>query len=685
MRRVYLLSILAAYHLLNAFTITSDLEFIKIDSVGYGWTSVSYENSYSSAPIVVCSYNLPSKSAAPAVVRIDNLTNSGFSIKIQKPIDDSGVTAFSVQCIVAKEGSHTLPDNYQFEAGKVISTDTSGSNANGWNGTGEKITLSGSYGSTPAVLGQVMSYNDNRFSTFWTYNCNGRAAPPTSSSICVGKHISKTGGEISDPRATETLGYIVIEGDTDDADDTGYGTADPEGSFMVSSGWMMSPWIYYRVELGADTIDGVDNSGDSYDIPKQNLLAGEYTIGVATQNAMDGGDGGWAVYYGSDPFADEKLDLAIDEDELGVSYPNEPERKHTNEQVAYWIFSEDPGYSWMEVRELSSIGSSWSSISFDNSYTTPVVVCTYNLLDKADNEAVVRLRNVGSSGMEIRIQRPRDDSSVTASDVHCIIMEQGNHTFDGRKVEAYRVSSDHTNKNTNWSSSLMENVGYQQSYSMPVVLGQVMSYNDSDFSAFWTSNGTASNPPDKDHLFVGKHIGEDYVRYREDETLGFIVGAPSSGTANNVFYAIEQGANSIKGVGNSPPYSYSFSSLSHKSYSYGIATQTAENGGDGGWVNPYGSTPIGTQIDLAIDEDTVAGNIDRKHTKEQVSYWVFDPYPNITITKTSCVLRDGISSDAHAKRITGATIRYMFEVNNTGYRSADDTIGPAPGCVRRLR
>jgi len=668
MRQIYILSLFIFYHTLNAWTITSDLELIQIDPVGYSWQSVSFENSYSSAPIVVCSYNLPSSSDSPAVVRIDQLTSSSFSIKIQKPIDDSAVTSSSVQCLVAKEGSHTLPDGYEFEAKRVLSTDTSGTHADGWSGTGESVTLTGNYGSTPAVLGQVMSYNDSRFSTFWTYNCSDRKVPPTSS-ICVGKHIGETGRELVEPRATETLGYIVIDGDND-----GDGDADPEDSIMVPGGFwgMRRKQIYYRVELGGDTIDGVDNSGNSYDISKS--YGDDYTVGVATLNAMDGVNGGWAVYYGDTPFTSLSLSLAIDEDELGVSYSNEPERSHTNEQVAYWIFSEDLGYSEIEIRNLGSISSSWSSISFNNSYTTPVVVCTYNLPSNTDNEAVVRLRNVGSTSMEIRLQNPGDNSTVTSSDVHCIIIEEGSYTFDGRNVEAYRVASDQTNKNTDWSSSLMENVGYDQTYSIPVVLGQVMSYNDPKFSAFWTSNGNAGNPPDSSFLFVGKHIGEEPIYYRENETLGFIIGSPSDGTANNVFYAIAQGANSIRGVGDSPAYSYSFSSLPHTTYSYGVATQSAENGGNGGWTTLYGSTPISTQINLAIDEETAAGDTTRKHTNEQVSYWVFDPYPNITITKTSCVIRDGVSSSANAKRITGATIRHMFEVNNSGYRVADDVI-----------
>ena len=41
----------------------------------------------------------------------------------------------------------------------------------------------------------------------------------------------------------------------------------------------------------------------------------------------------------------------------------------------------------------------------------------------------------------------------------------------------------------------------------PVVVGQVMSYNDPDFSVFWSRGGTPDEPPSNTTLFVGKHVG----------------------------------------------------------------------------------------------------------------------------------------------------------------------------------
>jgi len=178
--------------------------------------------------------------------------------------------------------------------------------------------------------------------------------------------------------------------------------------------------------------------------------------------------------------------------------------------------------------------------------------------------------------MQIRVQKPQNSSDVTTSDVYCVVVEEGNHTLDEpfmfgtkRDLEAYKVSSDQTNTYRNWSNTKMEHPSYQKSYSMPVVLGQVITYNDPRFSVFWTSNGNRQEPPDKDSLYVGKHTGEERIRYRADETLGFIVGAPHEGKQKSVFYNLATGEDKIKGAGNSPPYSYSFSSLAHTNYRYG--------------------------------------------------------------------------------------------------------------------
>jgi len=50
------------------------------------------------------------------------------------------------------------------------------------------------------------------------------------------------------------------------------------------------------------------------------------------------------------------------------------------------------------------------------------------------------------------------------------------------------------------------------------------------------------------------------------------------------------------------------------------------------------------------------------------------PTANLSLTKSSCVISDPINGTSNPKRITGATIRYALEVQNSGAANADDVI-----------
>ena len=135
----------------------------------------------------------------------------------------------------------------------------------------------------------------------------------------------------------ETIGYIVIETNVS-------GSAEIEG-------------LPYVAALGGDTINGVgDSPAYSY---TYNAMTNSKTA-VASQAAMDGGNGGWAVLYGDNPITNtgNTLKLAIDEDQNKDS-----ERRHTSEQVAYLIIDPplhetivSPVLVPMAARKSSSVG-----------------------------------------------------------------------------------------------------------------------------------------------------------------------------------------------------------------------------------------------------------------------------------------------------------------------------------------
>ena len=297
---------------------------------------------------------------------------------------------------------------------------------------------------------------------------------------------------------------------------------------------------------------------------------------------------------------------------------------------------------------VPNVSTSWTTVSLDNVYTNAIPVCTYVLGTFAGSApnytnlpAVTRIRNIGSSSFQLRIQGWENAAASTA-DVHCMVMDEGAHTLpDGRLVEAHSVLSDKTSGQFStdgaWSQSILEDVSASivHSYTNPVVVGQVMSYNDARASVIYISDCDArQNHPFMagmaDGICVGKHIGQ-IADTRNPETVGYIVGEAGSGTVNNVFYELAFGADVVAGnnAGNNGA-SYALS----KHHTMAVLTQGAEDGGNGSWAVLYGDSPLtASAMGLAVDEEIFTGDQSRNHTREPVYYWAFAG-AEITLVKT---------------------------------------------------
>ncbi|WP_131906359.1 DUF11 domain-containing protein [Cocleimonas flava] len=330
-----------------------------------------------------------------------------------------------------------------------------------------------------------------------------------------------------------------------------------------------------------------------------------------------------------------------------------------------------PITSYLEMVKVSSVSNSWKSLTLDNSYSNPVVACTYNLTSGANAEGSVRVQVLGSTIL-VRVQRPLN-GAVSASDVYCTVSEAGSYTSP-IKYEAYTIDSTQTNSNGNWGIPKTINVtgSKVQNYTNPVVTGQVMSFNDPNFVTFWSSACNKNNPATNAAICVGKHTGESDITTEYTETLGYFIAEQAEYTLANAHVKIALGADTVRGAVTptpAPPYNYTLP----RSYSYATATLSAMDGGDGGWAVLYGSNPISTSISLAIDEDTVR-NTERNHTTEQVAYWVMEPiqHPELSLKKTIATIYDPINLTSNPKSIPGAVLEYTLLGENSGDGPADN-------------
>jgi hypothetical protein len=268
---------------------------------------------------------------------------------------------------------------------------------------------------------------------------------------------------------------------------------------------------------------------------------------------------------------------------------------------------------------VSSVDSSWQSVTLTNTYDSMVVVATANYSSTSD-PAVVRIQNASGNSFDVRVDAA-GGAAPSGIDVHYLVVEEGVYTVaqHGVKMEAVKYLSTVTDDNNSWVGQAQT---YSNTYTSPVVLGQVMTYSDAGFSTFWCQGDARANPPDTSNLRTGKSVAEDTDTTRNDETVGYIILEAGSGTIGGDNYVAALGADSVAGVTDAPPYTYSISGLSNASVA--IATLSAMDGGNGGWAILYGASPVSASaINIAIDEDIV-GDTERNHTAEQVAYIVFE-------------------------------------------------------------
>lgn len=273
-----------------------------------------------------------------------------------------------------------------------------------------------------------------------------------------------------------------------------------------------------------------------------------------------------------------------------------------------------------ETGSVSGVGSSWQTVNLANTYTSPVVVCTTGLASSSTLPAVVRVRNAAGSSFDVMVQNP-SGSALSGFTVWYTVVEEGVYTVanDGVKMEAVKVNSTVTAENNSW---VTEARSYSNSYTTPVVLGQVMTYNDTGWSVFWANGSSRAAEPTSSVFNAGKEVAEDTDTTRANETIGYIVIEAGSGTINGVPYTAALGADTVRGPGNtSSGYNYTFSSI--PTASVAIVSANGMDGGNGGWPVLYGGSPItSTTITLVFDEDQI-GDSERAHTPEKVAYIVF--------------------------------------------------------------
>jgi len=275
---------------------------------------------------------------------------------------------------------------------------------------------------------------------------------------------------------------------------------------------------------------------------------------------------------------------------------------------------------------VANVGDTWQTVTLPQSYTNMVVVCTARYTSLTTTRALVRVRNAAGNSFQLRMQHPTTYTTtlpLSGYPVYYMVVEAGQYTqaANGVKMEAVRYLSTQTAFKGTWG--LMDTPTYLNTYTAPVVVGQVMTFNDPNWSQFTEYGAATGTPPTPTVLRTGKHVGEDPLTTRANEDIGYIVIEAGSGTIGTAKYVAAVGADAISGIGTAgAPFTYALTGLA--SAEVAICTQAADGGADGGWVVLIGTNSLRVDgMDLAIAEDQML-DTESAHSAEPVAYIVFE-------------------------------------------------------------
>ena len=252
-----------------------------------------------------------------------------------------------------------------------------------------------------------------------------------------------------------------------------------------------------------------------------------------------------------------------------------------------------------------------------HTYSKPIVVTSANYAHNT-RPIVVRVSAVTPTSFCVHLKNP-SSLPPAPENVSYLVVEAGVWTIGGVKIEARSYSSTVTDYDGSWVGQPQT---YGQTYTNPVVLGQVMTEND-DWSVFWAQGSTRSSAPSATRLVTGKMVGEDSNAIRIAETVGVIVIEAGHGTLAGVEFEARVGANTVAGIDDAPPFFYTFTRAFTGVPTVAVVGLAGMRGANGGWAQTHGATPTTTtRMSLSVDEDQLM-DAERSHIAEQVAYVVF--------------------------------------------------------------
>jgi uncharacterized protein (DUF1800 family) len=394
------------------------------------WRTVTFASPFASAPVVVL--GTPTYGdTAPLTTRVRNVTSSSFQYQLDEWDYLDGVHGTETLNYLALEsGVHSI-GGVVWQAGRT----------NGVTKTAQTVNFSSAFSVAPVVLAQAETVaNAKALST------RVNAVTTTSFSLRAITQESDTA-----TLTGESVGWVAVTAGSGTVDGAPFKVARTGAS--VTHAWSTLAFgSAHRQPLffaQAQTVNG----GDPYTIRQRNLSS-----------------------TGVEIFLQEELS-------------NDAETNHAAEDVGYLVLGESIGElrAKLELGELvhtQTNATTWTSVNFAKSYSTPVVVFG-PLTQNNAQPAGVRVRNVTSTGFQYQVDRwDYLGGAHPEETLHYIVAEAGEYVIGGQLWQFARAAGV-----THAASSQT----FPQAFSSaPVVLVQVATTNETSAVAPRLNSVTAT-------------------------------------------------------------------------------------------------------------------------------------------------------------------------------------------------
>lgn len=264
-------------------------------SINHEWETIELDQSYSN-PVVIASdptYN----GSDPATVRIKNVENNSFELRLQEPKSEDGKHPFEedVSYVVIEEGDWKLADDTRLSVGNYNSGKLT---SQGF----ETVDLTG-FDNKPTVLSQVQTYNGGDWVTTRTKNQTA-----SDFKLAMQEEEARNGGG----HYEENIGWLAIEQST---------VNDADGDIVLQGGTTGA-----KFDETEDSFSFDDDDGGFSNEPALIAKLGSY-------NGWDSANVRLTEITESSFGALVREDTSLDS-----------EVWHTNEQISYLALNDDSGF-----------------------------------------------------------------------------------------------------------------------------------------------------------------------------------------------------------------------------------------------------------------------------------------------------------------------------------------------------